>query len=110
MRGVVSSPSRRRFVRGSLALAGLGLLTACLPAPAAPTTRAERAAGAGERGVVRQPTPEPTTISWSFWGDSWQTEVTRRVARAFEAEQPTIRVEPRHREWAEYFTWLGERW
>ncbi len=78
----------------------------CLPAPAAdlnPRSPARRQAAQPAAGP-------PVTISWSFWGDPWQVELNRRIARAFETENPSIRVEVRHRPWAEYFNWLEQEW
>jgi len=52
----------------------------------------------------------PTTITWSFWGDTWELAVNRRILRAFEREHPEIRVQVEHHPWGEYFTWLRGEW
>jgi multiple sugar transport system substrate-binding protein len=85
------------------------LLGACAP-PAPSTGPADPAERAARRQAPRPAAAQPVTISWSFWGDPWQVEINRRVARAFEAENPSIQVDIRHRPWAEYFTWLEDQW
>jgi multiple sugar transport system substrate-binding protein len=55
-------------------------------------------------------TSEPTTITWSFWGDDWEVAVNQRVARAFESEHPDIKVRLEHHPWPDYFTWLRGEW
>jgi multiple sugar transport system substrate-binding protein len=105
-RGVYSS--RRRFIRDGLRLSGLGLLTGCLPAPSPPVSSGRAGGTRAERQAA--PITQPTTVTWSFWGDPWQIEVHRRVAAAFEAENSSIKVELWHKPWAEYFTWLEDQW
>jgi multiple sugar transport system substrate-binding protein len=88
-------------------IAALGLLLAgCLPRPStevSPRTAPRRPPAAGEA-------PAPTTITWSFWGNDWEVDVNRRVARAFEAENPSIKVELIHQPWEAYFGWLENQW
>jgi multiple sugar transport system substrate-binding protein len=62
------------------------------------------------RSATPQAEAGSTTISWSFWGDPWEVAVNRRVARAFEFENPSIKIEVVHRPWEQYFGWLAERW
>ena len=54
---------------------------------------------------------QPVTITWSFWGDPWEVEVTKRVITVFEADNPLIKVEILHEPWPTYFDkveeWLG---
>src|SRR6266516_2839405 len=84
-----------------LLLGALGLLLAgCLPRPPTQT---------GVAPSARAAAATPTTISWSFWGDPWELEVNRRVASAFEAENPSIKLELLHQPWDSYFPWLEER-
>jgi multiple sugar transport system substrate-binding protein len=57
-------------------------------------------------------TTEPrvqTTITFSFWGDPWEVDVTERVIAVFEADHPDIQVETVHRPWDTYFDEM-ERW
>jgi multiple sugar transport system substrate-binding protein len=95
----------RSRLNNILLVAAIGVIAGCLPRPSSePATRST---------PRRQPTPveaqAPTTISWSFWGDPWSVEINRRVARAFESEHPTIRLELLHQPWERYFNWLEER-
>lgn len=55
-------------------------------------------------------TAAPTTITWSFWGDAWELAVNQRIIRAFERENPDIRVQIEHRPWNQYFDWLRNEW
>lgn len=59
---------------------------------------------------LRSGGPEPVILTWSFWGDEWETAVNERVARAFERDHHGIRVQTIRRPWSEYFTWLREEW
>ena len=56
---------------------------------------------------------QPVTLTWSFWGDPWEVEVTKRVITVFEADHPLIEVEILHEPWPTYFDeveeWLGGR-
>ena len=89
-----------------LLLGALGLLLAgCLPRPPTQTGVAPSA----RRPSAPAAAATPTTISWSFWGDPWELEVNRRVASAFEAENPSIKLELLHQPWDSYFPWLEER-
>src|SRR5215216_485270 len=93
-------------IRTILLLATVGLLLGgCLPR-STPDLASRSAQRPRPTPAATQP---PTTISWSFWGDPWAVEVNRRVARAFEAEHPAIKVELLHQPWDRYFAWLDER-
>jgi multiple sugar transport system substrate-binding protein len=81
------------------------LLVGCSSPPPAATSSARL-----QRRAAEATPSEQTTISWSFWGDPWEVEINRRVARAFEAENPSIRVELIHQPWDSYFTWLRDQW
>ncbi|HZU75916.1 MAG TPA: ABC transporter substrate-binding protein, partial [Dehalococcoidia bacterium] len=61
-----------------------------------------RAPASGAAAVV-SPTPQPTTISWSFWGDAQEASIDQRIIGLFESEHPEIHVEAR---WAPYASYL----
>jgi multiple sugar transport system substrate-binding protein len=84
----------------------LPLLASCLPA-ASPTTPDRPTS---RRQVTPAQDQATTTVSWSFWGDPWELEVNRRVARAFQAEHPQIKLELIHQPWDQYFNWLETQW
>lgn len=63
----------------------------------------------GSSGVAVADT-EPVTVTWSYWGDAWESQANQRVLRAFEREHPGIKVAVQHRPWSEYFTWLRTEW
>ena len=93
-------------IRTILLLATIGLLLGgCLPRP----TPDQGARSAPRPRATPAAAQTPTTISWSFWGDPWAVEVNRRVARAFEAEHPSIKVEMLHQPWERYFAWLEDQ-
>jgi multiple sugar transport system substrate-binding protein len=77
----------------------LPIVTACSDSAPAPSA------------VHPTPTAVPqTTVSWSFWGDSWELAVNQRIVRAFERENPDIYIRVEHHPWGEYFTWLRGEW
>jgi multiple sugar transport system substrate-binding protein len=59
---------------------------------------------------VSPPDAEPVTITWSYWGDEWEATTNARLARAFERDNPHIKIRTEHRPWGEYFTWLRGEW
>lgn len=96
MQAAAARAHRRRLV---LALVPLLMVAACT----------------GSTGtVVRTGTvtssPAPITITRSFWGDPWEREFNRRLARAVELEHPGIQVRLEHHPWGEDFTWLRGEW
>jgi multiple sugar transport system substrate-binding protein len=95
MQAAAAQAHRWRLI---LALASL-LVAAC--AGSAPTV--------ARTGTIT-PSPAPITITWSFWGDPWEREFNRRLARAFELEHPGIQVRLEHHPWGEYFAWLRGEW
>jgi len=75
------------------------ILSACVvptpppaAAPAAPTPAAE------EEKVV--------TLTWGFWGSPEERATHEKVAQAFMAEHPDIKIEYWHYPWSDYFTKL----
>ena len=102
-------PRSLRFISLLLLL----LLVGCVPGPALPGASGQReptARSAARRTAAQQQPSSPVTITWSFWGDPWELAVNQRVARAFESENPTIKVELLHKPWSEYFDWLEGQW
>jgi multiple sugar transport system substrate-binding protein len=81
------------------------LLAGCVPSSASSVS--PRAARRQPQAANAAPT---TTISWSVWGNDWELEIDRRVARTFESENPSIKVQIVHRPWEAYFTWLEAQW
>lgn len=47
-----------------------------------------------------------TTITWGYWGSPSEVEENERVAAAFEAANPDIRIEHMTAPWSDYFTKL----
>ena len=65
-------------------------LAACAPVSpsAAPAATGSDQAAAG-----------PTTITWAFWGQPEEKATNERLAQAFMAEHPEIKVELWHQPW-----------
>ena len=70
------------------------------PAPAAEPAAAEQPATEGET----------ITLTWGFWGSPEEKASHERVANAFMAEHPEIKVELWHQPWDDYFTKLQALW
>ena len=88
-------------------LAVLLILTACAPATPAPSTAVPAPGRAGGAGTAGR---EPTTITWSFWGDQKEIEINQRIINAFHAVHPEIRVQIQHEPWPTYFQRLTDGW
>lgn len=84
----------RIFILSGLLL----LLAACVPSladiPSSPAT------------LSPTPRPEPVTLTWAFWGDSWEVEINEQIIEVFEADHPHIQIETFHRPWRSYFSEL----
>lgn len=79
------------------------------PPPAAPAaesgdTAAAPAAEGSDTGG------EPTTLTWALWGSPAEVATHQRVADAFMAEHPEIRVEIMGEPWNDYFTKMQTLW
>jgi multiple sugar transport system substrate-binding protein len=98
---LVPHPRARRLLLLLALLSLLGLIAACSGGDTA-----------SHDGVASRSAPQAhrTTITWSFWGDSWEVETNRRLLRAFEQAHPDIHVEVAHHPWGEYFDWLRGEW
>ena len=84
-------------------LALVALLAACAAPVQAPA--AEQAAPAEQAAAA-----EPTTITWAFWGDPPEVESHKRVADAFMAAHPDIKIEIWNQPWGDYFTKIQALW
>jgi multiple sugar transport system substrate-binding protein len=96
--------ARYRWTRVRLALTALSLallLAACSDSSKPPAQTA---------AVSTTDTSPPVTITWSFWGDSWEVQTNERIVRTFEREHPNIKVQLEHHPWNEYFDWLRGEW
>ncbi|NOZ73007.1 MAG: sugar ABC transporter substrate-binding protein [Chloroflexi bacterium] len=76
-------------------------ITACQP-PSAPPVSATPA--------PEQPSPEPVTLTWAFWGSPAEAKTHQRVAEAFMAEHPQIKIETMVAPWSDYFTKIQTLW
>ncbi len=93
--------SNRMFLAVTLLLALVLLLSACAPpaAPVAPAAPAEEPAAAG-----------PVTITWALWGSPEEVVSHQRVADAFMAEHPDIKIDIWNQPWDDYFTKIQALW
>ncbi|MEZ4863717.1 MAG: sugar ABC transporter substrate-binding protein [Caldilineaceae bacterium] len=76
------------------------LFSAC--APVAPSA----APATGDSGAEA----EGTTITWAMWGSPAEIETHQKVADAFMAEHPEIKVEIMSEPWGDYFTKIQTLW
>lgn len=74
-----------RIIRSIIHLAILLALAACQPQGATPTV-------------------EPITLRFTYWGSPVEKEATTRMVRAFEAANPSIKVDAQHFPNSEYLT------
>lgn len=96
--------THRRLSWLLLTLVAALLLTACTAvtpvAPAAEQPAAEAPAASGEQ----------TTITWALWGEPSELVSHQRVADAFMAEHPEIKIEIWNQPWSDYFTQIQALW
>jgi multiple sugar transport system substrate-binding protein len=78
-------------------------LSACAP-PATPVPAQPPAAEAPP------PAAEPVTVTWAFWGSPEEKASHERVANAFMADHPEIKIELWHQPWDDYFTKIQALW
>jgi multiple sugar transport system substrate-binding protein len=78
-------------------------LSACAP-PATPVPAQPPAAEAPPAAA------EPVTVTWAFWGSPEEKASHERVANAFMAEHPEIKIELWHQPWDDYFTKIQALW
>jgi multiple sugar transport system substrate-binding protein len=91
---------RVRFL--ALMLLALTLVVSACAVPMPPAAGDGAAAPATDDGV--------TTITWAMWGSPAEIETHQRVADAFMAEHPEIRVEIMSEPWSDYFTKIQTLW
>ncbi|MBK8046661.1 MAG: extracellular solute-binding protein [Anaerolineales bacterium] len=92
----------RVSVLSGLLLVAVLLLTAC--APVAPQGAAPAAGGEAASSEA------PVTITWAFWGDPPEVESHKKVADAFMAEHPNIKIDIWNQPWGDYFTKIQALW
>ena len=91
----------------ALLMIGALLLAACTavaPGGAAPAAQTGGAAGATE-GAAGQ-----VTLTWALWGSPEEVASHQRVADAFMAEHPEIKIEIWNQPWDDYFTKIQALW
>ena len=90
------------FVATSLLVMVMLVVSACAP-PATPVPAEQPAA-------VDEPTAEPVTLTWALWGSPEEVASHQRVADAFMAEHPEIKIEIWNQPWDDYFTKIQALW
>lgn len=83
--------SRRKFQLGAVAVAVSLLATGC-----------GAASGPGAAN-------EEVTLRFAWWGNEYLNSQTEKVIAAFEAENPTINIEPEPGEWTSYWDKLATK-
>ena len=87
-------------------LALLLILVVALTACAVPPTPAAEGPPAEEPAAEE----EPITLTWAFWGSPAEAETHMKVADAFMAEHPNIKIETMIEPWNDYFTKVQTLW
>lgn len=77
-------------------------LSACAP-PATPVAPAAQPA-------AEKPAAKQVTLLWAFWGSPEEAKTHQRVAEAFMAEHPNIKIETMVEPWSDYFTKIQTLW
>lgn len=96
---------KRRIISLVGVLLVLALTVAACGQTAAPTT-----APAGQEPAGTQPSTEPVTLLWGFWGSPEEKASHERVAQAFMADHPNIKIEYFFAPWDDYFLKLNTLW
>ncbi len=55
-------------------------------------------------------TQEPVTLTWAFWGSPEEAKTHQKVADAFMAEHPDIKIKTMVAPWGDYFTKIQALW
>ncbi|MBE2236119.1 MAG: ABC transporter substrate-binding protein [Anaerolinea sp.] len=101
-----------------LTLIALLALSACAPpatpVPAAPPVADQPATSdqpaTTEQAAVDQPAAAAVTLTWALWGSPEEVVSHQRVADAFMAEHPEIKIEIWNQPWDDYFTKIQALW
>jgi multiple sugar transport system substrate-binding protein len=81
-------------------------LSACAP-PATPVPAVEQPAA---EQPAEAPAVESVTLTWALWGSPEEVASHQRVADAFMAEHPEIKIEIWNQPWDDYFTKIQALW
>lgn len=87
-----------------LMIVAMLVLAAC--APVAPGGAAPAASSGGEAAAAEG----PVTITWALWGSPEEVASHQRVADAFMAVHPEIKIEIWNQPWEDYFTKIQALW
>lgn len=94
----------------ALVAVALLALSACAP----PATPAPSQPPAAEQPPAEQPPEAPAaeavTLTWALWGSPEEVASHQRVADAFMAEHPEIKIEIWNQPWDDYFTKIQALW
>lgn len=78
---------------------------------ATPPTAAPEPSAPAEQPAAAQPaSAEPVTLTWAFWGSPEEAVTHKKVADAFMAEHPNIKIETMVEPWNDYFTKIQTLW
>jgi len=106
---------RTAWIAIALLVALAMLLAQCGPTEAPPEPTQLPAAEPTEEVAPTEapPAEEPAgevTLTWGFWGSPEEKATHEKVAEAFMAENPNIKIEIWHQPWGDYFTKLQTLW
>jgi multiple sugar transport system substrate-binding protein len=90
----------------TLVLAFALLISGCQVPPPPPQAGGEAAPAA----AAPEEAAGPVTITWAFWGSPAEKATHEKVAEAFMAEHPDIKIEIMHEPWNDYFTKIQTLW
>ncbi|HXF64765.1 MAG TPA: sugar ABC transporter substrate-binding protein [Caldilineaceae bacterium] len=89
----------------------LALMAGCtVPPPPPAAAPAEEEAATGAEGGEAAAGEEETTLTWALWGSPAEVATHQKVADAFMAEHPNIRIEIMAEPWNDYFTKMQTLW
>ena len=99
------------IVATSLLVMVMLVVSACAP-PATPAPAEQPAAEppAEQPAATEAPAAEPVTLTWALWGSPEEVASHQRVADAFMAEHPEIKIEIWNQPWDDYFTKIQALW
>lgn len=94
---------KRILILLTVTLALMLVVAAC----AVPPAPKEAAPAASEAPAASQ---EPVTLTWAFWGSPEEAKTHQKVADAFMAGHPNIKIETMVAPWSDYFTKIQTLW